>query len=350
MREQFVCARITSLNRANLNRFEFDYDTTWNAFFLDADLNVYSRYGGRDDGPAEGRLSKESLLQTMQEVLDVHKRGQSLPPKQRLAELQPVPADTFTPDDIPLLKKNHQGCVHCHQVREYTLLQSFHDGQFEREQLFPFPLPENVGLAFDRKHGYRVEKVEPASAAAEAGLQPGDVVLRVDDVPIRSEYDFRWVLHRKTGDAPLTVVARRPREGAESETIHAAVALRDNWRQTEIGWRKSLRSVPFPMGFRGYALTRSQRKEAGLTEEQLAIRVISILSRGLGKEIGLEKHDTIVAVDEFEKDRSFDEFKSFLLRRYQPGDEIVLTVLREERSITLKGRFPDWFIDETSVP
>ena len=62
MREQFVCVRITQMNGVNLRRFDFDYDVTWNGFFLDEDLNVYSRYGGRDDGEPEDRLSKASLL------------------------------------------------------------------------------------------------------------------------------------------------------------------------------------------------------------------------------------------------------------------------------------------------
>src|SRR5262245_65884185 len=62
------------MNGVDLARFEFDYDTTWQGFFLDADLNSYSRYGGRDETSADGRQSKESLLTTMREVLEVHQR------------------------------------------------------------------------------------------------------------------------------------------------------------------------------------------------------------------------------------------------------------------------------------
>src|SRR5689334_10661442 len=65
------------MNGVDLARFEFDYDTTWQAFFLDRDLNIYSRYGGRDEKSADGRQSKESLLVTIREVLDVHARRQA---------------------------------------------------------------------------------------------------------------------------------------------------------------------------------------------------------------------------------------------------------------------------------
>ena len=149
------------MNGVNLRRFEFDLDTTWNAFFLDEKLNVYSRYGGRDAGEPEARMSKQSLLQTMREVLAAHaSRGK--PAKKRLLPLtQPIAAGTFRPRDIPLLRKNHRGCVHCHQVREYRLLQSGKEGRFTTRQLFNWPLPENIGLIFDRRHGHRVEKVIP---------------------------------------------------------------------------------------------------------------------------------------------------------------------------------------------
>src|SRR5436189_2578241 len=140
------------MNGVDLARFEFDYDTTWQAFFLDADLSVYSRYGGRDETSADGRLSKDSLLTTMREVLEVHSRRNERTGRVDL-DLHPRPGKATIPEEIPLLKAAHQGCVHCHQVQEYRLLQAFHDGRFERQLVFGFPLPESVGIRFDRDHG-----------------------------------------------------------------------------------------------------------------------------------------------------------------------------------------------------
>ena len=50
-------------------------DVTWNAFFTDAELNIYSRYGGRDGGEPAARMSVASLLRTMDEVLAEHGRA-----------------------------------------------------------------------------------------------------------------------------------------------------------------------------------------------------------------------------------------------------------------------------------
>jgi hypothetical protein len=365
------------MNRVDLARFEFDYDTTWQAFFLDADLSIYSRYGGRDEESADGRHSRESLLTTMREVLEVHQRRQERgrlspraaeqreeaeggcsgsPEAGRIAVareidagLQPAPGKSTTPEDIPLLRRNHQGCVHCHQVQEFRILQAFHDKTFSREQLFGFPLPENIGIRFDRRHGHKIERLVPGSAAEEAGLFAGDVVTRVNDVPIHSEQDVRWALHRAAeSDRPMITVLRST---ADSEqTIRVQLSPPPFWRQTELSWRKSLRSVPLPVGCLAYPLGREERHKAGLREDRMAIKVLSIRGSGLASNVGLLKGDLIVALDGNESSRTFEEFKSDLLRRYSPGDIVRLTVLRDGETVKLSGRLPEWHTTATSVP
>ena len=63
------------MNGVNLNLFQFDYDLTWMAFFMDADDRFYARYGGREDEHAESNLSQESLARTMRAVLELHREG-----------------------------------------------------------------------------------------------------------------------------------------------------------------------------------------------------------------------------------------------------------------------------------
>jgi len=345
------------MNGVNLRRFQFDYDTTWNAFFLDEKLNVYSRYGGRDAGEPEARLSKASLLQTMREVLTVHAQRQRLSPRQRRRLFQPVESGVFRPKDIPLLKQSHQGCVHCHQVREYRFLQSAQAGTFSRRRIYNWPLPENVGIVFERTHGHRIRRVLKDSAAEQAGLTSGDVVTRINNVPIHSEYDVRWVLGRLNDSQPVQVtvsrtVRRRRDRSMRTRTVTVALRLTGNWRETDISWRKSLRSLPLPFGFRGYSLTRSQRRELNILEDRLAIRVVSVRANGtsLARRLGLRKTDTIVALEKQNRKRTLEELKSDLLRNYRAGDVVRFTVLRNGKSVPLSGRFPNWHTEETSVP
>jgi len=350
MRREFVCARITQMNDVDIARFEFDYDTTWTSFLLDADLNIYSRYGGRDENVAEGRMSKESLLQTMREVLDVHAQRRTLKEMAAAALVHPGPPEESRPEDIPLLRDNHEGCIHCHQVQEYRLLQAAHDGVFNRRLLFGYPLPEGLGLRFARDHGHRIEQVEERTPAARAGLRKGDIVTRVNDVPIHSEYDFRWALHRAPDETVLRITVERGKEGVDAEPLIVEVVPTGNWRQTELGWRKSLRSVPFPLGMLGYALGKEETRTAGLPPDRLAIKVLSVRGKGLAQNVGLEKGDLIIGIAGRSDARSYDQFKSDLLRLYEPGDQVRLHVLRGERELDLTGQFPDWHTTDTSVP
>jgi predicted metalloprotease with PDZ domain len=340
------------MNRVDIARFEFDFDTTWAGFVTDSKLRIYSRYGGRDEHEPDARLSKASLLQTLRESLDAHKHaGERDAAKPATAPVpveplwHPEPNSSRTPLDIPLLRKSQQGCVHCHQVREYSLLQAYHDGRFNRELLFSYPLPESLGIEFDRSHGHRVARVQDKSPAA-GHVKPGEVIVRCDEVPIRSEMDLRWALNR----LPASQDRVKLRLNGGETLREVELVLPANWRQTELSWRKSARSVPADWGFRGAALAKFERREAGLPESGLAIRILSVKPRGFAQAFGLQKGDVIIALGDDSRERNLDRLRSDLLRRYSPGDELSFTIRRGDETLTLHGKFPAWFTEETTVP
>lgn len=356
LRARFECVRITQMNGVDLARFDFDYDNTWQAFFLDADLNVYSRYGGRDPSSPEARLSPASLVQTMQEVLAVHERRQAQPAGKRVsADLHPALETSRKPEEMPLLKEHHSGCLHCHQVQEYRLLQSHADGPFDPVLLFPFPLPEAVGIQFDRNHGHRIETVLENSPAALAGIRAGDVIVRSGPVPVRSEEDFRFSLQRLRDGRQLEVQFQRSHEPGEvgaATPASVVLELPAGWRKGDVSWRKSLRSYPVVWGFLAYPLGQEERKTAGIPAGQLAIKVVSLRGQtgGLARILGLQKGDLIVALEADGKHRTLEQFKSEVLCRYVPGDDMQITVVRDGKQKVLTGSFPDWFTPDRSVP
>jgi len=403
------------MNGVDLARFDFDYDNTWQAFFLDAELNVYSRYGGRDASSPESRLSLASLRHTLEAVLAAHAsrsnrpdprpdpepdarpgrpaapRPPACPPAAESLPEPTVPAAPVAaaaavaeeavfqrtprrrqlPTDFPLLKQHHSGCLHCHQVQEYRLLQSFADGAFDPGLLFPFPLPENVGLEFDRDHGHRVARVREGSAAARAGLEVGDVLTQAGGQPIRSEDDFRWTLHHAPQSGTLTVVVLRegqrgagqpgeapPPEGAVPNRSRSAtrvtreLELGPDWKRGDVSWRKSLRSYPVVWGFLGYSLGTEERREAGLGGETLALKVVSLRGQapGLAQALGLQKGDLILALEGETQKLTLEQFKSKVIGRYRPGSPLEWRVLRGGREVEVKGVFPNWHSSDRTVP
>jgi serine protease Do len=69
-----------------------------------------------------------------------------------------------------------------------------------------------------------VARVEPDSPAAQAGLRPGDVLERVNDLPVQTSIDLERALLDRPGK-PVPVRARRPVDGGGSEAIETALAL-----------------------------------------------------------------------------------------------------------------------------
>src|SRR5437762_6172793 len=70
--DKFVRVRLTRIDDVDLNLFDFDYDVTLMVFFLNAEEQVYARYGGRDAESPDSRHSLEGLRYTMNSVLHMH--------------------------------------------------------------------------------------------------------------------------------------------------------------------------------------------------------------------------------------------------------------------------------------
>src|SRR4051812_41209874 len=126
----------------------------------------------------------------MQAALDAHRRAASeKPPAQ--------PAKKLLAEEYPAAKRLRKGeCIHCHQVYEFRRDELKSAGKFVRDDLWVYPLPQNVGVTLDVKQGNRVATVASGSTAEKAGLKAGDLLQSVNAVPIASFADVQYGLHR----------------------------------------------------------------------------------------------------------------------------------------------------------
>jgi hypothetical protein len=215
--------RIVQMNQVDVGLFQFDYDVTWMGFFLDAQDHILSRYGGRDAKSADARLSIAGLKHTMREVL-------KLPRQVR-------PAEEHTSLMAQELRASRgRGCMHCHQVWEGLRKREKDEKRFERDSLYVYPPPEQLGLELDVTVGAKIAKVQPGSAADQAGLRAGDLLVNIDKVSIHAQGDVLWALHNAPATGKLRV--ERLREG-KLEPV--AVELANGWRKTDLTWRPSMR-------------------------------------------------------------------------------------------------------------
>src|SRR5947207_2806758 len=160
-------------------------------FFLDAEDRVYARYGGRDAKNAEHRQSLPGLRYTMESVLAVHAR------EKKDAERDFAPKSQDKPKYLRDMAgvRGGRGCMHCHQVKEVLERDLRRTGKWERDMIFRYPLPENVGFALEVDRGNVVKKIADKTPAADIGLRSGDIILGFDGKrpEMNAETFLRWV-------------------------------------------------------------------------------------------------------------------------------------------------------------
>ncbi len=304
----------------DLRRFEFDHDLTWYAFLLNADETIYGRYGGRDATGAESRMSTKGLRYAMDRALEAHKS----PPEPHPFPGKPVRAEDFE------AAKSHRGCIHCHNVNEFRRADLKALGSWDRNSIWVYPLPENVGVTLDIDVGNRVKAVAAGSAADRAGLKTGDYLAKLNGYRVSSFGDASFSLHKAPGKGPIPVSWMR--DGKEHS---ASLEVADGWRKTNLTWRPSMLDLLPSVPFSGDDLTAAEKRSLGLTEKRAAIRQDAEVHSSL-KAAGVKGGDVVIGFDGQSVDGTIRDLLGFVRRTYLVGDEIAINLVRDGKRIDLK--------------
>jgi serine protease Do len=320
---QFVRVRLLKISGVDLNLFDFDYDLTWFAFFLSADERVYGRYGGRDASSADSRLSLAGLKYALQAALDAHRRARPESPPPRADKPLLV-------EDLPAAKRMRNGeCIHCHQVYEFRRAALKESGKWRREDLWVYPLPENIGLTLELDQGDRLRAVGPDSPAGRAGLRAGDVLRTVNGQHVASFADVQYALHRAPARGRISISWER---GGQTRTT--VLELPDGWRKTNLTWRPSLLDILPSLTVFGDDLSTEEKKRLGLSAKRLAFRQQEPV-HALAKAAGVREGDVIIGIDGQALEMNMLEFLAHVRKNYLVGDRITLNIIRDGNRLDL---------------
>lgn len=328
--QEFILVRQTTLRGVDLDRFDFDYDLTWMGFFLDGDGRELGRYGGRGPESAEGRSSLAGLRRAMLAALARHKAKAGVAPPRpngRVRTLADYPASG---------RLSARACAHCHYAYDYRREARQAAGVWTKDELWVYPLPENLGLEMDRSREDVVEHVKPGSSAAAAGLKAGDRIVAAGGRAVASFGELQYALHRAPAEGRLAL--RYQRGGRERA---AEVALAAGWRQTDVSWRWSLRGVGPAPGVRGADLSVKEKRALGLAPSRLAYQQGPFVSRE-ARQDGLRPGDVVVGVGGRMLSLSGRQFVAHVRLNYKVGDRVTYNLLRDGRradvTLTLRER------------
>ncbi len=343
--------RIVQGNGMDLSLFQFDYDLTFAVFFMNADKTLYGRFGTRAEYENAAKdISIEGFKQALEAVLALHKEY----PKNKAslgAKTGPEPAKK-TPEAFPTLLRYSatldfsseidRQCIHCHQIGEAQREIHWYDRKsVPDEVLYPFPMPDVLGLYFSPKHRAKITKVVSGSSAEKDGFRRADEILTLDGQPIISVADVQWVLHRAPENT--TVLAKVDRHGEE---INLGLTLHSGWRRgSDISWRTTtgeLRLVALGgMVLQDLSDAERQRKGLGETEMALSVETVGRRSRRSGRETnaqraGIRRADIVVGYGDRTDRLTESGIIAYVLQDVPQAKTLPVRLLRNGKQIEVE--------------
>ncbi len=324
------------MNGVNLNAFQYDFDLTWMAFFQDGNGKTYARYGGREDDGPESHLTKASLVKTMSAVKRLHARKDVKP--WSAYELQPK--STFTPEQLSPMKKmmakRKEKCIHCHDVKHAMLRELEAANQLSKYKVFGYPSPRRLGIVLNPDEQQRVADVIMGSVAATAGIKAGDTVTSVDGQRVLTYADFTRVMELAPERGSVAVKVLRAGGSKEFD-----LPLSPGWRTSpDPSWRSSTHIVGPNTGFWGKEMSWGDLKNRGLTNEDLALKVVVVWG-AWAKKAGVRNGDIVVELDGIKTKKTIRQLQTHLQMNHDFGDLVELTVLRNGKRQKITMNLPE---------
>jgi len=311
----------------DLSVFDFDFDLTWAAFFMNDRGYVYGRYGSRDEGSAESGLSLSGLKYAMQQSLNAHQKNPKVEPV-----LIKKKSKSFAtkPEGYPAAKRlKKDACIHCHQVNNFRIEVLFKENQWRKDCMWVYPPAKNVGLEMEIDQGDKIQSVAPNGPAQQAGLRAGDVLSTVNSVPIASGADLQYALEKVSQQENVPLVWLR-----QGRQHRGQLTLKKGWRRSDVSWRASMWAMPPVTGVYGRDLTEKQKKELNIPAENLAFYMGKFVPRQ-PRQAGIRANDVILGVDDKPLKMTMLQFNVYIRENFDVGDRVVFNVLRGGKRINL---------------
>jgi hypothetical protein len=323
---QYVCVRITRMDDVDVALFDRDWNNAIYYFVMNADEQIYLRYGGRDSQSADTYLDLSSLELALQQGLELHRRYQQ---KELPKEERPKP---LLPRQIPLLVQRtfaQRQCVECHLIGDFQNLQRERDGALDKlTHLYRSPDIKTLGIYLDVPQGLVVKEVRGAAQAA--GMKSGDRITRLNTTTVWTFGDLQYYYDRVDRRAKQVAITVE-RNGLATEL---AVSLPERWWWTDLRFRQS--SVDPRLYLEDRPLTEPQKIKLGLKPNGFAseVRFVPSLAKTI-KAHDLQVGDIIFGVDGVESDELANTAELYVKLRKTAGESVMLSVIRDGKRMQL---------------
>lgn len=315
------------MDGVDIGLFDRDWHNTLYFFALNADEQIYLRYGGRDSRSQDSYLNLSSLELALQQGLELHR----LYREGRLQKTE-RPKPLF-PREIPLLVERTAAinrCVECHLIGDFLNLQREQNGTLDKlSHMYRSPDIRRIGIELDVPRGLVVKQV--SDPVESAGMRAGDRIVALEGTPVWTFGDLQYWYDKIRRDA-RTVSFTVERQG---NRIPLSVSLPERWWWTDITYRES--SVDPRVYFDSRPLTDAEKQGLGLRRDGFASAVTrSDMFAQMMKSHDLKVGDVIYSVDGTERDDIANTAELYIKLRKTAGDLVTLGVIRDGARMSMK--------------
>jgi serine protease Do len=326
---QYVCVRIPRMDNVNIGLFDYDRYNTLYFFLMNADEQIYMRYGGRDSVSQDSYLNLESLELALSKGLQLHQDYKA----GKIARVEP-PKPQF-PREIPLLVERtfaRNACVECHLIGDFQLQQREQEGTLDKvTDLFRSPDVKTIGIQLDVPKGLVVK--EALGAVQAAGMKPGDRISALNGTRVWTFADLQYHYDKlpRTAKQVLFTVER------DGKPIEIKPDLPARWWWTDIRNRQA--TVDPRTYFESRPLTDDEKRKYELPIDGFAseVKYVDAFADML-KSHGLRVGDIITGVDGVQRDEYANTAEFYIRLRKTAGDAVTLDVIRAGKRIQMPLR------------
>jgi hypothetical protein len=305
------------MDRIDIGLYDFDRHNTLYYFVLNADEQIYLRYGGRDSESATTYLNLRSLELALKQGLRMHAGGE-LPQAER-------PASLYA-SDIPQLRSRtaqRGDCVECHLIADYQNLDRERNDSLDRPRdLYRSPDIKTIGIYLDVPAGLKVGKV--VGAVAQAGMRAGDMITHVDHQSVRTFGDLQYHYDKVPRDSTEVSIGVLRNE----KPISLTVKLPKLWWVTQLDFRHW--TVEPRVHFQTRSLTSDRKAALGFPVDGFAGEVTQRDQFLITATPPLKRGDIVYAVEDVFEDEIADTPELHIKLRYRAGSTVKLHVLRDQ--------------------
>jgi len=315
-----VLVRIVNMRGVDLSLFDFDFDLTWAALFMNTGGHVYGRYGSRDEGPAEKSLSLKGLKHAMQQSLAAYRDQPHAKPARVVRAIRNEPT---RPERYPAARRfKADDCIHCHQVYNFRHQLLWQSRKWTKERMWIYPPPKSIGIELDRKREDRIATIRADSTAYRSGLRKGDILKTLGGLRVSSTADVQYALQYapRTGRLPITWTRSGRKQSGQ-------ILLQKGWRRSDISWRASMWSMPPVTGVYGKDLSAAQKRKLGLGSKQLALRMGRFVPKQ-PRQAGIRAGDIIIGINDKRFNMTMLQFNVHIREKHQVGDRVIFNIIR----------------------